>query len=241
MKRYYLIAIFILIIPVVLNFVLPIKTGLNNLGGEGNPIIWLSFWGSYLAALGSFFLGIISYFNNKEAVKQNEKILNNIILEQLEKRYDHLENYVANEERYHNDDFIKKVIEIMKKCQNNNERLIYLYDQKQKISLTSLNIIRFLEQQNAKEYYNETGRALYGYGIKLKNANIAIEAYIDALIEAIDVESSNSFNLERFRKDNAQLINDAINSCNGLNDSSTQLLQSEKKRIEDERKRILPV
>lgn len=238
MKRFYLIAVFILMMPVVLNFVLPIETGLNNLGGEGNPTIWLSFWGAYLAALGSFFLGFISYCNNKEAVKQNEKILNNIILEQLEERFDHLENYVANEEKHYNESFIKKVVEIMRKCQDNNERLIFLYSQKQNISLTSLNIIRFIEQERANEYHNETGRALYEYGMNLKKASCAIEAYIDELIKTIEVESSHSLDVEKFEKDNVRIINEAIDSCRGLKNSGTQLLQSEKKRIREVRKKI---
>lgn len=240
MKRYHLlIPVVILIIPVVLNFVLPITTGLIILGGEGSPTIWLSFWGAYLAALGSFVLGLVSYYNNKEAVQQNEKILNNMVLEQYDERYNHLEKFMANEERHHNESFIRKVIEIMKKCQNDNERLIYLYTQKQKASLTSLYIIRFIEQEKAYDYQNETSRALYNYGMNLKDANFAIESYIDALIKSIKDNSSHSLDMDLFINKNDKLINDTINSCKGLIDSGTQILQAEKKRIRSLQKEII--
>lgn len=230
-KHFIIIAVVIVAIPVVLNFILPIKTGLNNLDGEGNPTIWLTFWGAYLAALGSFFLGVVSYMNNKDAVKQNEKILYNITLDHLIDRYNHLEKFIANEESHYNESYINKVIAIMKKCEDNNERLVYLYQQKQKITLTSLNIIRFLEQESASVCHNATEKALLQYGNGLKDANDGICDYIDALIRTIKNEQSNSFDLEKFMNEN--IIEKAIDSCNGLIDLGTDFLQAEKKRIRD--------
>lgn len=229
-----ILAVFVAItIPIVLNYILPIETGLKIIGGNKSNIVWLEFWGAYLAALGSFVLGWISYVINRNAIKQNEKILYNVNLEHLMIRYDHLAKFIANAEIHHNDSYIKKVDKFVEECKSDNDKLIYLYKQKQRISLTSLNIIRFIEQEYANEYHNETGRALYKYGKELADANIAINEFIGDYIKALEGKEYNPSDFENFIIDKDCKIKAAIKKCAGLLDCATEVIQTEKKRIRE--------
>lgn len=234
MKQSYIsFAIVVLAIPVILNFLLPINTGLNIIGGKESVGVWMSFWGAYLAALGTFALGWVSYEINKKAIEQNEKILHNYAWDNLAKRYEHLERYIGEQEKIHNESSVKKLFAILSKYETANDCLIYLYHQKQEISLTSLYIIRFLEQQYGCDFHNETGWALNMYGAKLKEANIAFIKLFDTLIKELENNQSDDFSFDIISQEEKVIESkqNTVESCQGLITAGSDLLKAEKERI----------
>ena len=72
-KNYLIVVLIILlIIPPFLNWVLrwDVKCG-PIIGGERSSEIWLTFWGSYLAAIGSLVMACVSFIQNQKILKQN--------------------------------------------------------------------------------------------------------------------------------------------------------------------------
>lgn len=90
----FVVALVILLIPVALNFLLSVDTGLNVISG-GSQAIWLAFWGTYLSACGTIVVAWLSYQQNRsfENVRKHQKKMG---------RYDLLEGYVCDmQETFH--------------------------------------------------------------------------------------------------------------------------------------------
>lgn len=84
-KRYWWIAVLVLVLPVVINFVLQIPTFTPIVGDSET---WLSFWGGYLGAVVSagvaFIILIIQYQQNKDENRNNRQLQINTIKHQQE-------------------------------------------------------------------------------------------------------------------------------------------------------------
>ncbi len=221
MKRnYFFIVVVILIIPVVLNFVLQIKTGLNIIGG-GRLTVWLSFWGTYLTALGSFFLGYVSYCNNKEAVKLNEKLLHHYGWEHLVNRYNHIEEFVINEERIHHPTHIDELITYLKKG-DDSAFCLQLSNWRKDVNLSSLRIIRYMKD----DVQDPKDTEMMEYGLALKNIN-------DKALEIIDVFCA-KISQEEMEKRLKGLQRDMTNEFFNLMSKGPALLKCEKRKLRDE-------
>lgn len=71
-KKYWWTILIILALPVVINFILLIPA-FSPIVGDGTH--WLSFWASYLAAIASFAMVLITWWTLRESKKQNQNIL----------------------------------------------------------------------------------------------------------------------------------------------------------------------
>lgn len=71
-KKYWWTILIILALPVVINFILLIPA-FSPIVGDGTH--WLSFWASYLAAIASFAMVLITWWTLRESKKQNQDIL----------------------------------------------------------------------------------------------------------------------------------------------------------------------
>ena len=70
-KKYWWVALIILLLPITLNFILLIPSFTTIVGDE---IVWLSFWGGYLGAIISTATAfIILYIQQKENKSENKK------------------------------------------------------------------------------------------------------------------------------------------------------------------------
>ena len=226
MKKNYLIGVIFLFltIPPIMNFILPIKTGLNILGGGESTTIWLSFWGAYLAALGSFVLGFVSHCNNIEAVKQNEKILHNNGWEHLVNRYDHIEKFVINEEYIHHPANIDELISYSKKGDDSAFHL-QLSNWRKDVNISSLRIIRYMNN----DVQDPNDIEMKEYGLALKNIN-------DKALEIIKVFSE-KLSQEETEKKLANMRTDMSIQFSNLMSKGPALLKCEKRRLRDEAKK----
>ena len=71
-KKYWWTILIVLALPVVINFILLIPA-FSPIVGDGTH--WLSFWASYLAAIASFAMVLITWWTLRESKKQNQDIL----------------------------------------------------------------------------------------------------------------------------------------------------------------------
>lgn len=90
LKRYWWIAVLVLVLPVVINFVLQIPAFTQTVGDSET---WLSFWGGYLGAIISasvaFIILAIQSRQNKEENQNNRKLQINVIRHQQEQAWLH--------------------------------------------------------------------------------------------------------------------------------------------------------
>lgn len=89
-KRYWWIAILVLVLPVVMNRILQIPAFTHIVGDSES---WLSFWGGYLGAIISagvaFVILAIQYGQNKEENLRNRQLQINVIKHQQEQAWLH--------------------------------------------------------------------------------------------------------------------------------------------------------
>ena len=223
MNKKYIIYVVIatIAIPIFFNFFLPIETGMKILGEEKSNIIWLSFWGTYLAALGSFFLGWIALQINKESIKQNEKILHNYGWEHLVNRYNHIEEFVLNEESVHHPTHIDELIAYLKKGDDTSFHL-QLSNWRKDVNLSSLRIIRYMNDDVLGPKDNE----LIQYGLALRNINDKASEIIEVFCKKLSQEET-EIELENLRMD-------MLNKFSNLMSTAFYLLQHEKRMLHDE-------
>ena len=69
--------LFILVVPITLNYVLRIKVPTPVIGGDNSEAVWLAFWGAYLSAIGSCVMAIASLKMNKKNI-ENTRILHRL-------------------------------------------------------------------------------------------------------------------------------------------------------------------
>lgn len=212
--------IFIVLIPVLLNYLLPVKTGLVILG---KPSEWLMFWASYLAAVGSFAMAIVSLWMNKRLHQYNDKTLNYVRWDKMVDRYNKIEKFICEEEMMHSDMALLYVLSYIEKHELQDiQHLICL--KTLALKSCSLKIARFLEQEKAGDYNTETGRLLKEYGCNVKDSNINIHNLFDRGLKG-------DLSKEEWKDGINTLINDNSLRFEKLEDLRMKYLKSEKDRI----------
>ena len=134
-----------LLIPVILNFLLPIKTGLNVIHQND---YWLCFWGTYLSACGSFIVALVSYKMNINANKINEQLQYDAAWQRLVERYNRLENFIVEQEKIHHTNWID-INEDKRINLTEYEYRLFLHDKEIELYSAGLLIRRYLENDNA--------------------------------------------------------------------------------------------
>ena len=69
--KYIVVGIIIVLAPIILNFILLLQIGIPEQLIVGDSKLWLSFWPTYLGALGTFLMAIMTY----KTLKQNDKLI----------------------------------------------------------------------------------------------------------------------------------------------------------------------
>ena len=93
MKKYWWIALVILVMPIALNFILLTPSFTAIVGDE---IVWLSFWGGYLGAIISTATAfVILYIQRKDNESENEK---NRVNNEVQNQQNRVENERLNRE-----------------------------------------------------------------------------------------------------------------------------------------------
>lgn len=153
----------------------------------GSPVDWLLFWGSYLAAIGSAFLGWVAVLYNRKAINQ---ITIKHHAESLQTEYDKMEELVTKAEYVHSFDRFKEI----QVCGNDRVMLEKCYKLKFQLSSKCLQACRFNSPSNGKEKYPEE---LVKYGHAISSANtlclkILNERIINVLEQKVLDKKSNA-------------------------------------------------
>lgn len=182
-----IIAFFLVIVPIVLNYTILHSTlfDMSVVQTYDSANVWLSFWGSYLAAVGSFALGWLAYHQNKKLQELDEKRDNRAI-------YVELESYVNKSEKLHS---FSKVEEMCGYLENGD---IYrakasIYDYQTSLQEFSNNLCKFLEDKRIKD-------DLFEYGNKLASINMLLLKIIEKSIEAINNDIVNCTDENRVKR-----------------------------------------
>ena len=171
-----IISLVILLIPFALNFLLQleIKSPITIIEGvEGGAVTWLQFWGSYLAAIGSFVMAVIAYTQGADAQNDNQKLrkqaINKTRYESIRKDYDIFEKIITDNVNLYT---IKRFTQIGLLCENGkySEAKIAQEQLFNNLNLSSVYAVRFIS--NVKE--------LNEYTSLLKQYN---EVYLDFAIK----------------------------------------------------------
>ena len=86
-KRYWYLIVIVLVIPIILNYILPLSISFvgNVIGGENSTEVWLGFFGSYIGSIiGAVVTFLVLYFTIKSNKEENVKIRLNGELEKKE-------------------------------------------------------------------------------------------------------------------------------------------------------------
>lgn len=167
----------VLAIPFTLNILLQleIKSPISIIeGGEGGAVTWLQFWGSYLAAIGSFVMAVIAYIQGVDAQNDNQKLrsqaINKTKYESIRKDYDIFEKIITDNVKLYT---VKRFTQIALLCDNGkySEAKFAQEQLSDDLNLSSVYAVRFIS--NVKE--------LNGYTSLLKRYN---EVYLDFAIKA---------------------------------------------------------
>ena len=212
--------IFIFAIPLVLNFILPIRTGLVIMG---DPKIWLSFWASYLAAIGSFVVAFVSLEMNKRLHKQNEKNINYQKWDKMVERYNRLERFIVNEEHLHSEWTLCFMLNYAK-IHEETEIELFFSKKAQEFFSCVLNIARFQEQEMAYNYTTQTGKNFYLYGKNVSKINNESCTFFKR-------ELNKGHSKEEWVKRIGALIEENRQLLDKLEDKRMEYLLSEKMRI----------
>lgn len=96
-KAIFVCVIAVLLIPPLLNVVLTYPSPFEiSIVEDGAPAIWLTFWGSYAAAVASFVMAYVAYAQNKEIRNQNKATVD---YQMVLKQYEELEKFELEVER----------------------------------------------------------------------------------------------------------------------------------------------
>ncbi len=223
--KYAALAILVcLFIPVLLNFLLPINTGLNVIAEDDpNMKLWLSFWGSYLAAIGSFTLAGLSYWltkTNNEELKRNR---NFEMFRVARERYNNLESYVVAMDSAFHPSRLKAIYVLIQEgeCSLAFEEIGEL---RSSLVSSSNRCVGFLQNDRICDYGDDAGEQLFNYGKELKNLQEEYESILDKL--------------EQFLLENRQAvlfcdtsIDEEMSRYLRMENIGTDLLLSERKKI----------
>ena len=187
-----------------------------------------------MAAIGSFCVAYISLKLNKNSIKQNDKLLHNMAWDKLVKRYDILEKFIMQDELLHNECFLDEIQQYTDNIADKEEKSInaflsFLIRKKMLLNIQSIKIARFVEQDKANQYHNDTGLNLFDYGCSLNKVNIGLIKLVDILIN--NLQYGNRPNLKSISSNNHNDLCELKCKCNSLIDLRSKVLQSERERI----------
>lgn len=158
-----LVILAISVIPVFFNFLLRQQTPIDvNVISDPNsgPGIWLVFWGSYLAAIGSFTMALVAYLQNKHTQETNDK---HFMFEVKYRRYEHLEKFIKYSSELHSTRILYEILEEIRKG-DYHEAESHLSKYCSQLSCITLDLVRYeaiFQTQKMKEFgpalrkYNE--------------------------------------------------------------------------------------
>ena len=212
--------VFIVLIPVLLNFLLPIKTGLIILG---EPSKWLMFWASYLAAVGSFVMAIVSLRMNMRLHQHNDKALNYVRWDKLVDRYNRIEKFVCDEEMMHSEWALRCILNYIAE-HNLSDTRNHICQKAQELKSCSLRIARFVEQEKARDYKTETGKMLNAYGFCVQQIN-------EKVCISFEKQLKGNFSESEWKHDINKLIDENSSMLKKLESLRMDYLLAEKQRI----------
>jgi len=102
-----------LIVPLVLNIILqyPNPTTIEIINEDSKTAkVWLIFWSAYLSAIGTIVLAVVSYLQNKEALRENRIQFH---FESDFRRYENLERFVKYSCELHSSIRIGEIIHLL--------------------------------------------------------------------------------------------------------------------------------
>ena len=237
-------------VPLALNFILPIKTGLNVISTGDN---WLMFWATYLSACGSALVAIVSLKMNQNAIVQNNKMNDSVAWGRLVDRYNQLEKFIIEQERLHHPNWLKTdeysklffIIEqervphqkwlkmdeyselfFSKNPEINKKQRYFLLNRERQLLSSSKKIRRYLEAEYAYQISNRTSYILNSYGCCLRELN---EAYLNLTKLLLSCYTSKEIDINRII--NLQQI--IKSSFENLELRGDEFLKVEKQRILD--------
>lgn len=169
------------ILPIGLNYMLQLSIVEHIISSpESGPGVWLVFLGSYLAAIGSFTMAMISYVQNKNLINDNAKKFN---FEIRIRQYEQLERFVKYSCTLHSACIINDIIRTAEKglydvaittCEK------FLFD----ISFTSSSICHY------QNIFNEV--EMREFGEELSKENLRYLNYAHQLLSLLnDVKAGN--------------------------------------------------
>lgn len=140
--------------PIAINFIVLCHTPCNIpvVEDNGQSHVWLTFFGSYAAALGSIVLGWLAYHQNKKLQELDEKRDNRAI-------YVELESYVNKSEKLHSFGNIAEICNYIEDGKLYKAKA-YTLDYQTTLQEFSNNICKFLEDERIKVELKEYGNKL---------------------------------------------------------------------------------
>ena len=147
----------IILIPVLLNYILLCNTPRGEvIGKENGPIIWLDFWGAYLAAIGSFIMAVIAFYQAMQARKDNKKMrMQNAKKAEYDAAklgYDMFEKQIINDIKLYS---ISKFTSIYRLLDYDISVIIQAHNELfQELQLSSIVAVKYKEDQAVWEYIN---------------------------------------------------------------------------------------
>lgn len=226
MKKYICYAIGVmLLIPVLLNFLLPIKTGLNIIKQDD---LWLSFWATYLSACASAIMAAVSWWMNKNATEQNQKMQDNEAWQRLVERYNKIEKFVVEQERIHHPNWIY----VIRTMECDDSKIQPFLCQRERLLLSSSKFIRrYLEDEYAYQIQNNTSKALYSYGLSLKQLNDLYLALTKSQIKQFTNNKEDNLQTSGTTKENDKIDVNINSSFMEFEIKGDELLKEEKQRL----------
>ena len=144
-----------LLIPIILNWVLQWQVSDNIISDpKSSPAIWLSFWGAFLSAIGSFVMALVSYYQNDSIRQQNAA---RIRYENYKNEYEYFETQIINACRTHS---ILKFTNLYRACkfqdleEDRFTLLNNLNEYSEELSLVSIYAVRFYEDEDTTKFYH---------------------------------------------------------------------------------------
>ena len=188
----------ILLMPIILNFLLRQRTPIDvNVISDPNsgPGIWLVFWGSYLAAIGSFAMALVAYIQNKQTQETNDK---HFMFEVKYRQYEQLEKFVKYACYLHSASYFNAIIRIAE--QNPTEAIErcerYLFD----LVFFSSSICHYKNLFQDKEMEN--------FGNKLAQTNVIFMKDVHELINILNTNPQEQLSkIRNCKKDAIEITN----------------------------------
>lgn len=170
--NFWIIAIIILVVPVVLNVLLLLPAPINVIG---EPSDWLRFWGAYLGAICSAFAATIAIYQNLAIRKQNS------IKAQIAKEtdeYNRLESYILENNQLLSVNSFCRMALLLKSDDANNRDWVTAFSQCQSIHSDTERSTTLFERYKEDELLKAYGMIL----IPLANAVMALSETMQGVL-----------------------------------------------------------